>query len=273
MKFCYCDESGTGDEPIAVMVGIVVDAQRMHLTKQDWTELLDALSSVVGRTILELHTRDFYAGNSMWRRLDGERRSRIITQICDWLTDRKHRLVYSAVVKDRYFEGRSSGDIPDELNTPWRFLGFHIILAVQKAHQRLKKKKGNTVFVFDNEERERLRFTDLIQRSPAWSDAYYTRSEDQPPLDQVIDVPYFADSRDVGMLQLADLAAYFLRRFAEIEEGLSKPKYADEPEKVSAWAEALRERAVDRSALYAVKGRTEAMDLFYRYAPESIRKT
>ena len=48
MKFCYCDESGTGDEPIAVMVGIVVDAQRMHLTKADWAELLETLSQLLG---------------------------------------------------------------------------------------------------------------------------------------------------------------------------------------------------------------------------------
>lgn len=33
MKLCYCDESGTGNEPVAVMVGIVVDTKRMHLTK------------------------------------------------------------------------------------------------------------------------------------------------------------------------------------------------------------------------------------------------
>jgi len=31
MKFCYLDESGIGDEPYAVMVGIIVDAQRMHV--------------------------------------------------------------------------------------------------------------------------------------------------------------------------------------------------------------------------------------------------
>jgi hypothetical protein len=270
LKFCYCDESGTGDEPIAVMVGIVVDAHRMHLTKQDWADLLELLSSVVGREVPELHTRHFYAGNSMWRRLDGEQRSRIITAIFNWLADRKHRVVYSAVVKERFSEGREDGEIPDELNTPWRFLGFHLVLALQRAHQRLKKGKGNTVLVFDNEERERMRFTDLIQNPPVWSETYYGRDDKQAPLDQVIDVPYFADSRDVGLLQLADLGAYFLRRFAEIEEGLSKPKYADEREKVSAWAEALRERSIDRACMYPAKARTEAMDLFYRCAPDSI---
>lgn len=30
MKVSYCDESGTGDEPIAVMVGVIVNAQRIN---------------------------------------------------------------------------------------------------------------------------------------------------------------------------------------------------------------------------------------------------
>ena len=175
------------------------------------------------------------------------------------------------MVKERYYEGLASRDIPDELNTPWRFLGFHLVLAIQKVHQRLQKNKGNTLFIFDNEEKERLGFTDIIQRPPSWSDTYYGRQKNQAALDQVIDVPYFADSQDVGLLQLADLAAFFLRRYAELEENLSKPKYKDEKEKVFAWARVLRERGVDPAALYAAKGRTDAMDLFYRYAPQAIR--
>jgi|GEM_PF-2882739 hypothetical protein len=33
MKFCYFDESGMGEEPYLVIVGIIVDATRMHITK------------------------------------------------------------------------------------------------------------------------------------------------------------------------------------------------------------------------------------------------
>jgi hypothetical protein len=54
MKFCYIDESGTGEEPYALMVGIIVDTQRMSLTKQHWKGLLAALSEVVGRLISEI---------------------------------------------------------------------------------------------------------------------------------------------------------------------------------------------------------------------------
>ena len=59
MKFCYIDESGTGNEPFAVMVGIIVDAQRMHVTKSDWADLLNILSNIVNREVNEIHTRDF----------------------------------------------------------------------------------------------------------------------------------------------------------------------------------------------------------------------
>src|SRR2546425_4683063 len=64
MNLCYCDESGTGNEPIAVMVGIVVDASRMHLTKADWQDLLVELSRLAGRRIVELHNPGFFSGDS-----------------------------------------------------------------------------------------------------------------------------------------------------------------------------------------------------------------
>lgn len=42
----------------------------------------------------------------------------------------------------------------------------------------------------------------------------------QKQLDQIVDVPYFGDSREVVLIQVADFAAFFLRRYAEIQEGL-----------------------------------------------------
>jgi hypothetical protein len=270
MKFCYCDESGTGNERIAVLVGIVVDASRMHLTKLDWRDLLELLSSLCKRQLSELHASNFYAGNGVWRSVDGRTRSRIITAIFEWLSERKHNIVYSALIKDRFFKSRERGEIPDELNTPWRFMGFHVVLAIQRAHQALPKNKGNTLFVFDQQEREHFAFTDLIARPPGWSDAYYGRRPADRRLNQVIDVPFFGDSREVGLLQLVDVAAFFLRRYLEIEEGLSKPKYEDEEEKVTAWVQALGARSIGRAHMYLSKGRSEAADYFYAHAPQGI---
>lgn len=97
MKFCYLDESGSIDSSYAVMVGVLVDSTRMHVTKDHWCELLDILSAIIDRPVREFHTRHFYGGNGIWRAVDGQERANIISAILDWLCDRRHRIVYSAV--------------------------------------------------------------------------------------------------------------------------------------------------------------------------------
>ena len=271
MKFCYCDESGTGDEPIAVMVGVIVDAQRMHCTKEDWSELLSALEDRAGRSISEMHTRDFYAGNSPWRKMTGPERAAVVSDVCGWLKGRKHRLIFTALNKAAYFSALSSLTIPSELNTPWRFMGFHLALALQRAHQHESRHKGHTLLVFDNEERERMRFTDIICRPQSWSDQYYDRREKQEQLDQIIDVPYFGDSREVGLLQVADFAAFFFRRYAELSVSGSEERFTGERNQIEEWARLLSERAIEGRHVFPKKNRSDAAELFWRFAPESIR--
>jgi hypothetical protein len=270
MKFCYVDESGTGDEPYAVMVGIVVDALRMRPTKADWDALLKRLERIVGSPVEEIHTRDFYAGNGPWRGINGPQRAEIIGSVMGWLGDRKHLVAYCAVDKTKFL-----AEFPQDLRSPdiktiWRFLGLHLVLSIQKQHQRLKKNKGNTVLIFDNEEREETRFTDLVLKPPDWTDTYYARGRKQEPLDQIVDVPYFANSRDVPLLQVADFVAYFLRRYAELEASDAE-RYDGEKRQVDVWANKALERAIPKAMVYPKKGRCACADLFYTYAPVSMR--
>lgn len=269
MKFCYVDESGTGDEPYAVMVGIVVDALRMRPTKSDWDALLVNLGSIVGRQVDEFHTRDFYAGNGPWRGIDGPQRAAIITSVMEWLGARKHSLVYCMVDKDRFFTEFNQDARFSEVSTLWRFLGLHLVLAIQKEHQRHEKNKGNTVLIFDNEEREQTRFTDLILNPPTWTDTYYNRGPKQEALDQIVDAPYFADSRDVPLLQVADFVAYFLRRYAELDAG-DRERYTGEGEQVRRWAVAAIDRSISKASIYPKRARCACSDMFYTYAPACV---
>ena len=271
MNLCYYDKSGIGQEPIAVMVGVVVDSQRMHITKQHWNGLLEHLSAIAGRKIAELHTRNFYSGGGIWSGLDGNQRAEIIKSIFDWLVERKHQVVYASVSKAAYKNNFDRQFIPDELNTLWRFMGFHLILAMQRCCQKESKNKGHTIFIFDNEHREEMRFTDVIKRPPEWSEEYYDLKNGQKPLDQVVDVPYFGDSRDVGLIQLADVFSFFLRRYAEIREKLVPQKYPDEEKRVSEWIEIFASRSIGGHHIYRKKGRTKADDIFFDNASESIR--
>jgi hypothetical protein len=271
MKLCYCDESGTGDEPIAVMVGILVDIHRMHITKDEWAGLLNYLSEVAHRDVTELHTRNFYAGNGIWREVDGPTRANIISAVFDWLAERRHHIVYASVCKATYYEEYALQRIPDELNTIWRFMGMHLLLSVQKHCQREPKNKGNTLFIFDNEEREKMRFTDVIMRPPGWSAEYYGKKPKQKPLDQVVDVPYFGDSAEVGLIQLADFISFFLRRYAEIKEALIGPKYPDEEARIEGWIRQIAQCSIARPCIYPRAGRNHAEDLFFRNASQAIR--
>lgn len=239
MKFCYVDESGMGEEPVIVMVGVIVDAQRMHKTKDNWDELLRRLSDRVGRKISEFHTRDFYSGNSPWRDIPGEERSAIIDEIIDWVTERKHKIVCAAIDKSKYDERRKTSSQLETLKTPWLAAAMSLVTKIQREHQKELKNKGHTAFIFDREVKEEKRLTDLLYDPPEWTGTLYERKRKAVPFDQIIDVPYFADSRPVLLIQVADLFSYLIRRKIELERGFAQPRYADEPDKLRAWCDRL----------------------------------
>ena len=270
MKFCYIDESGIGQEPVAVMVGVITDVTRMRVTKIHWQNLLEYLSNIIGRQIQEIHTRDFYSGNSPWRDLDGNQRSAIITAIFNWLQERKHHVVFTAVNKAIFLENFKKEPFYNDIRTLWRFMALHLTLSLQKGFQREKKNKGHTVLVFDNEEREKVQFTDLVLNPPDWTDSYYNRGKKQEKLDQIIDVPHFVDSKEVGLIQLADFICFFLRKHIELTLGFVKPAYKDEIAKVSAWANQIFDQTIAKSCIYLSKGRCDAAELFCKYAPECV---
>lgn len=279
MKFVYIDESGTGNEPIAVMCGIIADSHRMRVTKADWNALLKILSEIVGREIAEIHTRDFYSGNSPWRSLNGKQRSDIIDAIFNWLKERKHALVFTAVDKQLFMKEFNNEKFSKEISTLWRFLALHLFLSLQKYFQgpaRGKKRKVNSkemfVLIFDEEKREEKHFTDLIINAPDWTDSYYDRKEEQEKFSQLVDVPHFVDSKYVGLIQLADFVCFFLRRHIELQLGYIKDAYDGEIKKIQKWADIIFNQSIPINNIYLKRGRCDCSELFYKYAPSLFKK-
>jgi len=84
-------------------------------------------------------------------------------------------------------------------------------------------------------------------------------------------VPHFVDSKDVGLIQLADFICYFLRRHIESSRGGTVPaRYKDEEEKVARWIGQAFNQSLPKSATYMAKGRCDTAELFYKYAPSCI---
>lgn len=270
MKFCYIDESGAGSEPILVMAGVIVDATRMHITKADFSSFLEQLNKLCNRKITEFHTRDFYNGNGPWRNIDGALRAKIIDFLLNWMTKRKHHITFSAIEKAEFKKRLDESCLLcKDLGTPWRAGAFHLALQIQKFHQRHKKPKGHTVLIFDREVKEEEALSALIHKPPKWAAAFYKVDSKKEIFDQIIDVPYFADSKPVLLLQMADLIAYLLRIKAERDLGI-RTGYKDEEQKITKWIEIISSMTIHKSNRYQLKTAGECANLFNEISTESL---
>ncbi len=260
------------------MASVIADSYRMRPTKADWNALLQQLSQIIGREIDEIHTRDFYSGNSPWRELRGQQRADIITTIFNWLHERRHQIVYTAVHKERFYNDFKNNERLKEIGTLWRFMAMHIALSLQKKYQgaprgrkRTINPKGAFVLIFDHEHREQQRFTDLLLSPPDWTDSYYDKKPNQEKMSQIVDVPHFVDSKQVGLIQLADFICFFLRKHIELQMGLVQPDYRDEVDRVRTWTNLILARSIPKNNIIRTRGRCECSNLFYQYAPDTIR--
>lgn len=271
MKICYLDESGTGQKTVVIAVGVVVDSTRMNRTKHEWDTLLSELSRKIKKPLSEIHSMNLYRGNEEWRDIEGIERAKVIDQILDWLSERKHKIVFSAVDKEKFSTSLPSSMICKELDCDIQAAFFHVVLSLQKKHQTEKKNKGHTILVFDNS-RLGTSLPKLLYSPPSWSDTYYNRNKTQNQLDQIVDVPFFADSVHAPLIQLADIIAYFLRLHAELHDYGEKEQYPGEQTKVSNWVNKIKELCYPTNTRYLKKGRCSVANEFFNLCPKSLRE-
>jgi len=284
MKFCYVDESGKGDEPVLVVAGIVTDSHRMHVTKRDWLDIIAVFAERLKKPVDEFHTKHFYRGNGIWRDLDGQQRTDVMNAILDWLAKRNHKVVFSAIDKRRAGKADFSGktEFLTQAGKPhyWRLAALHLLLSIQKLHQTQTKNKGNTVLILDrgNDEDD---LADLSLNPPEWTDSFYgyesvvgegkrQRSNSEPRLNQIVDVPFCADSKKVGLLQIADLFAYLLRHHAELQAGYTQEGYPGEKDKVTGWIKQIASLMVPDSCRWPSIGGCDCSKWFKGLAPEPL---
>ena len=269
MKFCYVDESVQASE-FTVVAGVIADASRMHRTKADWDDLLNSLREHTNSGLPELKGRELYRGRKFWRQWDGGERTVLVEILIEWMVERKHKVTFGAVSKERLKSIRGEVQLDGlEQATDWSIAALHLLLSVQKTHQNQKTNKGKTVFVFD-EYAGAGELLKLVLTPPPATDKFYGLRQGKTRLDQVVDVPYFADSCHVGLIQLADLFAYLLCLFAALSDGIVDEAYKGELEKVAGWI-AQMESVLLRNASRWPKSPKDPCTTFLRsIAPPSL---
>ena len=266
--FAYVDETGTdGSSPLTVMVGIVVNGERLGRTQLELGAILDNLGGVASGYLGELKSKNLLAGTGPWKGVPGETRRNVISNLCGWLCDRKHELALAAIDVQQ-FEAHTfqRGD----LSNPWQAAAWHISLQLQRAHQSKKGNKGRTVLVFDDNKREAANFGDLAYDPPAWSDDYYHRGKKQQALDQIIDTPFVVKSHHVGLVQIADVFAAIFRRYSELAEYEMAEKYQGERAHFDDWVSTLSTRLISRSHRWPRRSDSQCANWYTSVAPQSL---
>lgn len=272
MKFAFLDESGKAPDPISVVAGVVVDSYRVHATTKQWNSILGDLSALAGMPIKEFHMRNAYGGRHEWSHCGIENRSKAINQILDWLATKDHAVVFSATQKNKFSAKVAAGcPMVNALGSRWVSECFHVALAINKEFKGKPKNKGKTTLIFDQGAGYEKILSDLLVSPPAWSDTYYGRGRKELALSEIFATSLFADSQHAPLIQLADTAAFILRRYAEINDAAQPERFSGELANLDTWIKKIKPEFQSSSHRYKKVGRCTCADLFYQIAPESLR--
>ena len=268
MYFAYVDETGTdGASPLMVMIGVVVNDERLNRTQDEFAGIFSQLDDVATGTLKELKSKDLFAGNRAWSGVEGEERRAVVTQLCEWLVNRKHHLALAAVDHAAF---RTSPPPVLELTKVWQAGAFHVALQLQRAHQKLKGSKGKTVLVFDDNKQGIARLAELVYSPPAWSDDFYDRKRNATSLDRMIDTPFAVQSHHVGLVQAADVFAAVFRRYAELTGYKAAEKYPGERGHYTTWVSLLAPRLLARSNRWPRRTESACASWYTSIAPRAL---
>lgn len=270
MKVCYVDESGNqSQDPCLTMVGIVVDATRLSRTREDFNDVFETVQSLFQENLKELKGAKMIFGRDRWRNVDPAIRKRIAEFFCDWIVNRKHHLAIAAVDRKALASMKEDG-FPKEFLDPWLAGSVHIALQLQKHHQRLRNNKGHTFLFVDENKKSADQLAEVLFAAPAWTDSYYERPHKKPRLDQIVDSAFAVKSHHAGLVQVADLFALILRRYAELQDYGSNELWAGERVLIDQYVMTLKSRMLPRATRWPVKPQSECARWFNQIAPPSL---
>jgi hypothetical protein len=266
--FAYVDETGTdARSPAMVMAGIVVNGERLTRTQDDLSEITATLDGITTGHLKELKSKTLFAGSGAWGGVPGPERRKVVSNLCGWLCDRKHDLALAAIGKERL---AAHAPAAPELANIWQAGACHIALQLQRAHQSKSGNKGRTVLVFDDNKWETANFSDLVYSPPAWTDDYYHRPQQKPPLYEMIDTPFAVKSHHVGLVQVADIFAAIFRRYAELTEFARPEKYPGELAHYQEWVSVLSPRLLGRAHRWPRRPKSACARWYCSVAPTSL---
>ncbi len=251
MYICYADESGyTGavldpNQRFLVMAAILANTYNMHRTQADFGEIVEQFRALTGRHFREVKAEELYAGRNVWQSVAGGARHTAYEKVLLWFAQRSHHVLFSAIDTRPFFQRLDDGDtFISTLRAPYIAAALQIALVVQRRNQNHKGNKGRTLIIFDEQGEFDIHISELIAYPPPWTDEYYEYCRGDR-LDQIIDTAYFVRSHHASLIQVADLVALVLRRYAALLDGGDAERYTGESDRIRSWVDIITPRLIE----------------------------
>lgn len=235
MKFFYVDESGQTDQSdVFVMCGVMVDATKLRLRTHVFGELIrDMLARYPGYRRSELKTSQFINGRGAWGKIPAVDRKEFLHDICKLAVADGGKVFGIGLSFDASREGFDrSTDLPAVDKDPWLLAAMFTMSLVQKKMQTLRRNKGHTVVVMDDNKRLMPAFSDAIYSADPWFDGLYQNKVTRrrrggsvqvwkqrtanDRFNQIINTPFPIKSEHSPIVQVADAVSYAYRRHLEL---------------------------------------------------------
>jgi hypothetical protein len=237
MKVCYVDDSGNpAQDRIFVMVGIVADAIRLNKSSRECTKLFDDVRTLVTQegkqSPNELKGSRILYGKDAWKHIDPEKRKQVFSDLSEWLCERKHDIIISAIDTSKSTSQLATAhQVPEEIvKHLWVAAGLNIAVQLQTKHRGEQSNKGNTFLFIDDNCQKLPELCKLLWTPPDWLKGFYPLKKKEEQLDQIIDTAFAVRSHHCSLVQAADLLAFIVRRHLELLTSVNAPAWDEEPD-------------------------------------------
>lgn len=203
-----------------------------------------------------------------WGGVDPKFRDLVFDALLLWATERKCKFVICPIDSVSFFKLKKKGcPICNKLHFPFESAAFNAVLAIQKEFSGIKKNKGKTIVIFDEQKKHDDRFIQLFENDLEFTDGYTgykapLRAKAPPRLDQIVDIPHFSKSHLAVLIQIADIAAFIANRHIDLCLAGGKEKYKGEKAKIKKWYATIQSAMIKPSSINP-KGKDELVS-FYR---------
>lgn len=200
----YVDESrDRGSKGHLLFAGLLADGDQVAGAERDLDEVAEqAWDDGMARWGSELHAAEIFAGSRAWQKGTIEQRVKLLDDTLSVIGKHGIEVIARGANLTRFAMKYQGAD-------PYRWEFSNLL---ERLNERVGARGERALVISD----QQAQYREGIQRDVAHSKQFSTGGYRAQKLDRILDTAHFVDSKLSRMIQLADMAAFILRRRATI---------------------------------------------------------